>query len=209
VSADSLHDDFQGGYEDWVYREDQKMLAMMLYDNYISRFGLLKTATAVEVGLNLGVGDKTVRLWCQYFIANGGEFSEYQQGKYERYIIIEDEEYKEMALTWIRLNTSVKGRPNMMAANVRSWVVSVPLPQVRLHHTQVPSSISDRTAVRWLHQLGFEPASTKKGVFIDGHECIDVVEYRKLYLRKLEILESTHAPPPPVSDEPAPEPSDR
>jgi len=35
------------------------------------------------------------------------------------------------------------------------------------------------------------------------------VEYRKLYLRKLEILESTHAPPPPVSDEPAPERSDR
>ena len=28
-----------------------------------------------------------------------------------------------------------------------------------------------------------------------------VVEYRKLCLRKLEILESTHAPPPPVSDQ--------
>jgi len=127
-----------------------------------------------------------------------GEFSEYQWGKYEHYIIIDDEEYKEMALTWIRLNTSVKGRPNMTAANFRSWVVSVLLPQVRLHHAQVSSSISDRTAVRWLHQLGFEPASTKKGVFIDGHEHSDVVEYRKLYLHKLETLESTHAPPPPV-----------
>ena len=34
------------------------------------------------------------------------------------------------------------------------------------------------------------------------------MEYRKLCLRKLEILESTHAPPPPVSDQWTPEPSD-
>ena len=115
---------------------------------------------------------------------------------------------KRWHLTWIRLNSSVKGRPNMTASDFRSWVISVFLPQVKLHHPQVPSSISERTAARWLHQLGFEPASTKKGVYINGHERSDVVEYRKLYLRKLEILESTHAPPPPVSDEPAPEPSD-
>ena len=72
----------------------------MLHDNYITRFGLLKTAAAVEVGLNLGVSNKTVRLWCWYFIANGGEFSEYQRGKYERYIIIEDEEYKLLSVLW-------------------------------------------------------------------------------------------------------------
>ena len=114
-----------------------------------------------------------------------------------------------MALTWIRSNSSVKGLPNMTAATYCSWVVSVLLPQVRLHHPQVLQYVSDCTARRWLLQLGFEPASTKKGVFIDGHERSDVVEYRKLYLRKLEILESTLAPPPPVSDEPAPEPSDR
>ena len=46
---------------------------------------------------------------------------------------------------------------------------------------------------------------------LDGHERDDVVEYRKLYLRKLEILEATHAPPPPCSDEPTPsdEPSEK
>ena len=110
-----------------------------------------------------------------------------------------------MALTWIRLNSSVKGRPNMTAADLHTWVISAFLPQ---DHPQVPSSISERITIRWLHQLGFEPVFTKKGVYIDGHEHSDAVEYRKLYLRKLEILESTHVPPPPVSDEPAPEPSD-
>ncbi len=211
-TAELWNEEIQGSYEDWLFsldRDDKKMMAMMLYDNYMSRFGLLKTAAAVEVGLVLGISDKTIRMWRRDFLSNGGEFSEYQRGTYARYIVLEDEEYKKMALEWIRSNSSVKGRPNMTAVIFRSWVVSVLLPQVKLHHPQVPSSISDRTAIRWLHQLGFEPTSTKKGVYIDGHERSDVVEYRKLYLRKLEILESTHAPPPPVSTEPTPEPSDR
>ena len=33
-----------------------------------------------------------------------------------------------------------------------------------------------------------------KGVYIDGHEWSDVVEYRKLYLKRLEIILLTHAP---------------
>ncbi len=103
--------------------------------------------------------------------------------------------------TWIRSNSSVKGRPNLTVVTFRSRMVSVPLPQVRLHHPQVRLHHPDGTAVRWLHQLGFEPASAKKGDFIDGHECSGVVDYRKLYLRKLETLVTTHAPPPPVSDE--------
>ena len=78
------------------------------------------------------------------------------------------------------------------------------LPVVTQYHPQVPQQISTRTATRWLHALGFRPSPTHKGVYLDGHERADVVEYRKLYLRKLEILEMTHAHPPPCSDEPAP-----
>ena len=36
---------------------------MMLYDIYTIRFDMLKTAAAVEVGMVLGVSDKTIRLW--------------------------------------------------------------------------------------------------------------------------------------------------
>jgi hypothetical protein len=39
-------------------------------------------------------------------------------------------------------------------------------------------------------------APYRKGVYVDGHERQDVIEYRKMYLRKLAILESTHRPPP-------------
>ena len=59
-----------------------------------------------------------------------------------------------------------------------------------------PQSITVHTVRKWLHKLGFSPKSSKKGLYFDGHESGNVVEYRKLYLRKHEILQSTHLPPP-------------
>ena len=110
-----------------------------------------------------------------------------------------------MSLKWIRENPSCKEKPNLTAKMFSSWVNAELLPHVRQHHPSVRQEISAVTATRWLHKLhnlGFYPTSTKKGFYIDGHERQDVVEYRKLFLRKLEILESTHAPAPRVSDEP-------
>ena len=56
-----------------------------------------------------------------------------------------------------------------------------------------PSKITARTAKHWLDKLGFEQLSSKKGIYIDGHERADVVKYQKLYLKKLDILASTHS----------------
>ena len=63
-----------------------------------------------------------------------------------------------------------------------------------------PQEIQERTGIKWLHRLGFCPQSYKKGIYIDGHERSDVVEYRKMHLHKCEILASTHLPPPSCSD---------
>ena len=38
-------------------------------------------------------------------------------------------------------------------------------------------------------------------MYIDGHERSDVVEYRNLYLKRLEIISLTHVPPPFCQDE--------
>ena len=52
--------------------------------NYIKRFGLTKTGAAKEVGLLLGLSDRTVRLWRKDFLTNDGNFSEDGWGKYDR-----------------------------------------------------------------------------------------------------------------------------
>ena len=191
-------------YEDWLFtlqREDTQMMAMMIYDNYIERFGLLKTAVAKEVGLLLGVNKKPICKWKAEFHLKGGAFSETSQGKYSRYVVVDDEEYKCTALKWIRENATVKGKPNLTAAGFCEWLNTELLPLVVNHHPEAPKKVSTTTATRWLHKLGFSPSSTKKGVYIDGHERQDVVDYWKLFLKKMEILETTHAQPPQASDE--------
>ena len=45
-----------------------------------------------------------------------------------------------------------------------------------------------RTARRWLNQLGYTYRDIKKDVFIDGHECADVVEDRKAFLKTMSDL---------------------
>jgi len=56
---------------------------MMVYDSFLKRFGLTKTGAAKEVGLLLGLSDRTVRLWRKDFLTNDGDFSEDGWGKYK------------------------------------------------------------------------------------------------------------------------------
>ena len=95
-SPDFPLEDADAVYRDWLVtlnREDKKMMAMMLYDNYISRFGLTNTSAAAEVAQLLGFNEKTVRLWRKDFLANKGAFSDYRRGSYTRYMVVMDEEY--------------------------------------------------------------------------------------------------------------------
>ena len=73
------------------------------------------------------------------------------------------------------------------------------------HHftPNLPCSISFRTFVRLLHQLGF---SHKKGLYIDEHEREDVAKNYKVYLAIVKQLTDTHQPPPPCGDELPPDP---
>jgi hypothetical protein len=45
--------------------------------------------------------------------------------------------------------------------------------------------ISENCAQRWLVKLGYELKEVKKGMYVDGHECEDVVEYWKTYLAEV------------------------
>ena len=155
---------------------------------------------AKEVSLLLGVNEKTIRMWRAEFLSNKGCFGDTAKGKYSRYVV-DDEEYKDIALRWIRENAIVKGKPNLTATGLCEWLNTTLLPLLGNHHPKAPKKVSTTTATCWLHKLGFSPSSTKKGVYIDGHERQDVVDYRKLFLTKMNILETTHAQSPQPSDE--------
>jgi hypothetical protein len=45
-----------------------------------------------------------------------------------------------------------------------------------------PVMISDRTVIRWIHYLGMDYLN---GLYIDGHERRDVVEYPEAFLKRM------------------------
>ena len=49
----------------------------------------------------------------------------------------------------------------------------------------IKKTISVATATRWLNILGYFYQRQKQGIYYDGHERLDVVEYRKVFLKKI------------------------
>ena len=47
-------------------------------------------------------------------------------------------------------------------------------------------SITKHCARQWLHKLGYAVTEVKKGIYVDGHEHEDVVEYHKKILAKVK-----------------------
>ena len=57
-------------------------------------------------------------------------------------------------------------------------------------HLKVGKGISLATARRWLHREGFWYTSYKKGLYFDGHDRLDVVQYRQdVFLPKMKEYE--------------------
>lgn len=185
-------------YKEWIECQPKytiKMMAVVLMDTFRKRFGLTDVAAAKEAGLVVGFNEKTIRGWRNNFYECKGEFSDSAQGKHNRPYVLDDEDCRKKALVWLRDNAYKKGQPNLTAATFAAWVNEDLLPNSHLP-PGFPRWITPRTARKWLHDLGFHPQSYKKGMYFDGHEREDVVEYRKIYLRKLEILQLSHLPPP-------------
>ena len=196
--------DAQEAVDDWVLGlrlEQRRMLAVTLMESFKTRQKMNVKEAATEAGSIVGFNEKSVRKYRNDFFANKGTLTPHKQGKYERHCVHNDEHLNHTAAEWVRANAFVKGQPNMTAQSFCDWVNSELLISSHLPPF-FPREISMRTAVRWLHHLGFKPVSHKKGVYIDGHEREDVVKHRKDLLKVFHDLRSSHRPLPPCSDEP-------
>ena len=73
--------------------------------------------------------------------------------------------------------------PYQLCCHVNQVVIPV------LGLTGPNSSISERTAINWLHKLGYLCKDVKKGIYHDGHKCPDIVAYRKTFLEQMQKYE--------------------
>ena len=143
----------------------------------------------------------TIRQWKLDLIANDGVLPESKQGSYQRSgVLWQSEELNLRVREYFRLNAAVKGTLNLTAAAFCRWVNKSLLPNSTLE-PGFPRKVGVETSCKWLHHLGFEVLSVSKGIFIDGHER-DVVEARKLFLRKMAKIFVCILPPLPLLKQP-------
>ena len=87
-------------------------------------------------------------------------------------------------------NAYKKGEPNLTTRGFKDWI-----------QTSFNVSVCEETARVWLHQLGFFQRNHQKGVFFDGHDRGDVMQYRNQFLEQLSELDKKTTTP----DQPSPQ----
>ena len=140
-----------------------------------SRVESSRTIAKTVYGDNRGgeYRSRCIRLWSDEFVRTG-ILMPLRQGKHQKCeSLIDDPDIKSACLQYLR------SRPTEQvdAASFAKWV------SCDLHNDESlglmgPAAITERTARRWLHVLGFRYKEYKKGTYTDGHERPDVVEYR-------------------------------
>ena len=93
---------------------------------------------------------------------------------------------------YIRENADVRRRPNLMIRQFCNWINEDLLSNETLE-PGFPRKISPETGRKWMHKLGFNVVSKKKGTFVDSHEREDVVAYRTTMV-SLGFLNPDNAP---------------
>ena len=70
--------------------------------------------------------------------------------------------------------------PDLLCKHVNKVI----LPTLQL--TTKKASICEHTAIHWLKKLGYECKDVKKGIYVDGHERQDVIQYQEKFLAQME-----------------------
>lgn len=184
--------------EEWITSlswEDRASLGLLFQLSAI--LGKGETEAAELAGQMIGKSDRTIREWKTKFFESGGEIPDSRQGHYQRTgVLWKDESLCKAATRYIRANAAVRGQPNLTVGRFCEWVNEELLPNETLA-PGFPRKIHWETARQWMHKMGFEVLSKKKGTFVDGHEREDVVTYRNKFLRRLValgFLNPTNAP---------------
>ena len=102
--------------------------------------------------------------------------------------LLHDEDFQLAARSYIRSTAYRKGEPNLTTQMFCGWVKE-----------NFNTEICTETARRWIHHLGFSMCNHQKGVFFDGHERDDVVQYRNDFLDKLAKFDETTITPSQLS----------
>jgi len=116
--------------------------------------------------------------WTNVFLATG-RLPVSNQGKHQKSVsLLSDEDVSIRIRDWLIETSKVHRTPEKLA----KWVNHSLLLEMT---GTCMSNVSVCSVRRWMNTLGYKYGIWKKGVFIDGHERADVVEYRTEFLQRM------------------------
>ena len=174
----------------------RKKIAVLLYHHLHKMYEPDKTKGAQSAGLALGYSRQTIYKWVRQYCRNGGEFATSERGKYKRDTVLDQEDVTRKAVRWLREKVHDR-KFNLTHKRFQTWLNEY-LQKLEFPDT-IKKNVSEATAFRYMKRLGFTHRRYKQG-YADGHEREDVVEYTKLYLKKVRIFQASHLPPPTCED---------
>ncbi|KAI5842177.1 hypothetical protein DFP73DRAFT_528131 [Morchella snyderi] len=155
---------------------------------YIGEYGKAELERAVSNWPNVqSVSVRSIRDILRVLNSNGQDYIWHQQ----QYAMKRVGRFKVKAVSEYWRSTQIDIKKDSELA-----LLSSSLKEIEQHGTTSPLfwkklSISSTTAKDWLHRLGYHWGEVKKGVYKDGHERPDVVNYRQeVFLKTYEELAS-------------------
>ena len=125
-----------------------------------------------------GYQARSIRKWAQHFLETQS-LPVHRQGTH---IKTKSMIYDEDIARECRRHLKSQVNDSISAHSFADWIKNHLHLQVDLPR---PVSISERTAIRWMHHLGMDYLRYSKGLYIDGHERSDVIEYRDAFLSRM------------------------
>ncbi|KIJ28737.1 hypothetical protein M422DRAFT_189388 [Sphaerobolus stellatus SS14] len=126
---------------------------------------------------------RNIRMWVYAFL-HAGKLPMHRYGHF-RSSILEDEDIEEA----IQLQLLERSKNSYIRAEDILEIINTPELQEMLSTKTSKTSFSVRTARRWLKRLNWRYGCRKNGMYIDGHERQDVVEYRNGFLKRWKEYE--------------------
>ena len=153
--------------------EEEKMISVLLTSFVKRNFSVGEVFASDLAASVVGRTGRSVRGYVGDFARNRGRFKPYRRGRHRRFSVIDDEECRLKAAEWAREHASVREKPNMTATDFSSFIHRELQPLLNLPAPFL-QSISTRTALRFLHSLGFyRKRSSQKRVYMDGQEKLN------------------------------------
>ena len=105
-------DDAMTNYKEWIScqpKETTKMIAILMMDVFRMRFGLTDVSGAKESGIVVEFNKKkTIRIWRNEYYQYHGDFTASGSGKRSSPYVLDDENCRKKALSWLHDNAYQK-----------------------------------------------------------------------------------------------------